>query len=101
MVVLVLDFDGTMTDAEEEGRPYRQGCLEDLAVLCGLASSSEADALANRFEAELKDSPHMQGWEYVQLQTQPLCWSFCGDAWACDTREFIPSTSSSFCTTHP
>ena len=35
MVVLVLDFDGTMTDAEAEGRPYRQGCLEDLAVLCG------------------------------------------------------------------
>lgn len=33
--VLVLDFDGTMTDAEVEGRPYRQGCLEDLAVLCG------------------------------------------------------------------
>lgn len=32
---LVLDFDGTMTDAEVEGAPFTQGYLEDLALLVG------------------------------------------------------------------
>ncbi|HVK75565.1 MAG TPA: hypothetical protein VM734_19680 [Kofleriaceae bacterium] len=31
--VLVLDFDGTMTDAEAEGAPYVDGYLQDLAAL--------------------------------------------------------------------
>ena len=31
--VLILDFDGTLTDAEAEGLPYRQGYLEDVALL--------------------------------------------------------------------
>ena len=33
--ILVLDFDGTMTDAETEGRPFRAGYLEDLCMLVG------------------------------------------------------------------
>ena len=33
MTVLVLDFDGTMTDAEAEGRPFTDGYLEDLCAL--------------------------------------------------------------------
>jgi hypothetical protein len=33
--VIVLDFDGTMTDAEAEGAPFRTGYLQDLATLCG------------------------------------------------------------------
>ncbi len=33
--MLVLDFDGTMTDAELEGEPFTHGYLEDLALLVG------------------------------------------------------------------
>jgi len=33
--LLVLDFDGTMTDAEVEGGPFTAGYLEDLAALVG------------------------------------------------------------------
>lgn len=36
--VIVLDFDGTMTDAEAEGLPFTEGYLEDLAALCGLGA---------------------------------------------------------------
>ena len=31
--MLILDFDGTLTDAEEEGRPFREGYLKDLTAL--------------------------------------------------------------------
>ena len=34
--VIVLDFDGTMTDAEAEGAPFRTGYLADLATLAGV-----------------------------------------------------------------
>jgi hypothetical protein len=34
--VIVLDFDGTMTDAELEGAPFRDGYLADLATLVGV-----------------------------------------------------------------
>lgn len=37
MNLLVLDFDGTMTDAEVEGAPFTAGYLDDLAVLVGRA----------------------------------------------------------------
>ena len=46
MTVLVLDFDGTMTDAEAEGRPFRDGYLEDLCTLVGRdAESAEQDVI--------------------------------------------------------
>ena len=61
--MLVLDFDGTMTDAEAEGGPYREGYLADLAVLCG-ADRSEIDALASRFEAEVAADPDAYGWVF-------------------------------------
>lgn len=47
--VIVLDFDGTMTDAEAEGQPFRVGYLEDLAALVGIGPD-DADARA-RFDA--------------------------------------------------
>jgi hypothetical protein len=57
-VALVLDFDGTMTDAEAEGRPFRDGYLEDLALLVGLAPDDPAvRALADEVEAELAAAP--------------------------------------------
>jgi FMN phosphatase YigB (HAD superfamily) len=58
VTVLVLDFDGTMTDAEEEGRPFRAGYLEDLAILCGQAADAPAIArIAAEVEAELATRP--------------------------------------------
>lgn len=58
MTVLVLDFDGTMTDAEAEGRPFRDGYLEDLATLVGRpAGDPEITAIAEEVEAELAATP--------------------------------------------
>jgi phosphoglycolate phosphatase-like HAD superfamily hydrolase len=59
--LIVLDFDGTMTDAEQEGAPFRDGYLEDVAVLCG-RPPEEVRALAARFEAEVARDPDAHGW---------------------------------------
>lgn len=57
-VALVLDFDGTMTDAEAEGRPFRDGYLEDLALLVGLAADDPSiRELADVVEAEIAAAP--------------------------------------------
>src|SRR6187401_313537 len=57
-VALVLDFDGTMTDAEAEGRPFREGYLEDLATLVGRQPGDpEINAIAEQVEAELASAP--------------------------------------------
>jgi hypothetical protein len=55
-VALVLDFDGTMTDAEAEGRPFREGYLEDLALLTG-ASVEDVTKIADEVEDELARAP--------------------------------------------
>lgn len=58
MTVLVLDFDGTMTDAETEGRPFRDGYLDDLCVLVGRpAKDAEIYAIAEAVDAELARAP--------------------------------------------
>lgn len=58
MTILVLDFDGTMTDAEAEGRPFRAGYLEDLCTLVGRpAGDAEVLAIAEEVEAELARAP--------------------------------------------
>ncbi len=57
-VALVLDFDGTMTDAEAEGRPFRDGYLEDLARLVGRPiDDPDVRKLADDVEAELLAQP--------------------------------------------
>ena len=61
--VLVLDFDGTMTDAEKEGGPYRRGYLEDLSTLSGL-SLDEVLTLATQFDTEVAKNPHEYGWQF-------------------------------------
>ncbi|HEY1549599.1 MAG TPA: hypothetical protein VGG28_17345 [Kofleriaceae bacterium] len=56
--VLVLDFDGTMTDAEAEGRPFRDGYLDDLCTLVGRpVGDPEVLELAAEVEAELERAP--------------------------------------------
>lgn len=58
MTVLVLDFDGTMTDAEAEGRPFRDGYLDDLCMLVGRPGGDpEVLAIANEVEEELLGAP--------------------------------------------
>ena len=58
MTVLVLDFDGTMTDAEAEGRPFRDGYLDDLCALVGVAAGDPTVlAIAAEVEAELVAAP--------------------------------------------
>jgi phosphoglycolate phosphatase-like HAD superfamily hydrolase len=58
MTVLVLDFDGTMTDAEAEGRPFRDGYLDDLASLVGRAAGDrDIAAIADTVERELAERP--------------------------------------------
>lgn len=58
-VALVLDFDGTMTDAEAEGRPFRDGYLEDLALLVGRPTDDPTvRKIADDVEAELAAAPH-------------------------------------------
>ncbi|MCO4760486.1 MAG: hypothetical protein KC502_03235 [Myxococcales bacterium] len=61
--LLVLDFDGTVTDAEAEGAPYHQGCLEDVALLSGL-ELAEVTRLADAFEAEVQANPQEHGWVF-------------------------------------
>ncbi len=63
MTLLVLDFDGTLTDAEAEGAPFREGYLEDLAMLCG-RSLEETRTLADRFEEEVKNDVAGFGWVF-------------------------------------
>ncbi|MBA3820172.1 MAG: hypothetical protein H0X17_14860 [Deltaproteobacteria bacterium] len=58
MTVLVLDFDGTMTDAEAEGRPFRDGYLDDLCALVGRpANDPDVMAICETVEAELAGAP--------------------------------------------
>lgn len=61
--LLVLDFDGTMTDAELEGEPFKSGYLEDVATLTG-RSMEDVNELATRFEAEVAADPDSHGWIY-------------------------------------
>jgi FMN phosphatase YigB (HAD superfamily) len=61
--LLVLDFDGTMTDAEQEGAPFREGYLEDLVVLTGM-SRDEVFALAEEFESMIAGDPETHGWVF-------------------------------------
>lgn len=56
--MLVLDFDGTMTDAEAEGKPFRTGYLEDLCALVGRsAGDAEVEQIAEEVERELAERP--------------------------------------------
>lgn len=58
MTVLVLDFDGTMTDAEAEGAPFRDGYLEDLCMLVGRQPGDpEITAIAEAVESEIAAAP--------------------------------------------
>jgi FMN phosphatase YigB (HAD superfamily) len=61
--MLVLDFDGTVTDAEAEGAPFREGYLEDLSVLTG-KPIADVRAIAAEIEAAVQADPNAHGWIY-------------------------------------
>lgn len=59
--LVILDFDGTMTDAEAEGLPFTAGYLEDVAALTG-RPLEEVLQMAKRFEGEVLAEPQKYGW---------------------------------------
>ena len=74
VAVLVLDFDGTMTDAEAEGLPFRAGYLDDLCVLVGRAPGDrEIAALADEVEAEIARDPGAHPFEWLGRAVAPAC----------------------------
>jgi phosphoglycolate phosphatase-like HAD superfamily hydrolase len=67
MRVLVLDFDGTMTDAEREGAPFIRGYLDDLAQLTGArepAPRARLDAIAAMLDAAMLAAPAEHGYPW-------------------------------------
>jgi hypothetical protein len=72
MTVLVLDFDGTMTDAEAEGRPFRDGYLDDLCALVGRpAGDPEVLGIATTVETELLQSPEAHPFLWMSRAVAP------------------------------
>ena len=61
--LLILDFDGTLTNAEEEGKNYKIGYLEDVALLANL-SVEETMTLAAQFEKEILEHADQFGWNF-------------------------------------
>lgn len=70
--VLILDFDGTLTDAEAEGLPYRSGYLEDVALLANV-DLQEAQQWASEMDQELLDRPGDFGWKFNGKIVAPAC----------------------------
>ncbi|MBM74789.1 MAG: hypothetical protein CMK59_05265 [Proteobacteria bacterium] len=63
MKLIVLDFDGTMTDAEREGVPYRTGYLEDIALLADLPVKTVL-SWADEFEQKVSEESGHFGWTF-------------------------------------
>lgn len=61
--VLVLDFDGTVTDVEEEGKPFTEGYITDLAEVVE-QSLIEVQKLHEGFLDELVSNPNEYGFIY-------------------------------------
>lgn len=59
----IIDFDGTLTDAEEEGGPFQRGYLEDLSILTGLRRDAVSEH-TSRLLAEIDRNPQDYGWTY-------------------------------------
>jgi len=68
--VLILDFDGTLTDAEEEGKPFTAGFLDDLATLTG-RPLAEIVQMHAEFEARILAEPHKYAWMMDGLPVAP------------------------------
>jgi FMN phosphatase YigB (HAD superfamily) len=72
MTVVVLDFDGTMTDAEAEGLPFRDGYLDDLCALVGRpAGDAEIWSIADEVETELARAPELHPFLWLDRAVAP------------------------------
>lgn len=61
--LFIIDFDGTLTDAEEEGGLFQRAYLEDLSIVTGLRRDAVSEH-ASRFLTEIDRSPQNYGWTY-------------------------------------
>lgn len=59
--LVIFDFDGTLTDAEREGAPFRGGYLEDITTLTGW-SREQVENAALSVEQEIAAHPEAYGW---------------------------------------
>ena len=70
--VLILDFDGTLTDAEAEGLPYRTGYLEDVALLADV-DINQVNEWAKQMDTQLQERPGDYGWRFNNKIVAPAC----------------------------
>lgn len=61
--LIILDFDGTMTDAESEGVPYRKGYLDDLSLICNIPVET-IESWAEEFTKEVQANQQKFGWKF-------------------------------------
>jgi len=59
--LVIFDFDGTLTDAEREGAPFRGGYLQDISTLTGW-TLERVEEVASRVEREIAARPEAYGW---------------------------------------
>jgi hypothetical protein len=72
--VLILDFDGTMTDADAEGEPFIAGYLDDLEALVGADTpekKARVRALADDVLRELHDTPELHPFRWKGKAVAP------------------------------
>ncbi|MDO8499711.1 MAG: hypothetical protein Q7S66_03550 [bacterium] len=58
--LVVLDFDGTITDAEEESKPYGGGYAHDLRLILG-KKADEVMPIIQSAEADIAGNPGDNG----------------------------------------
>ena len=68
--LIIFDFDGTLTDAEAEGAPFRAGYLDDLTVLTGW-ERDRVEREAQSFELEVAAHPERYGWLFQDQIVAP------------------------------
>ncbi len=68
--VVVLDFDGTVTDAEEEGKPFVTGYLNDMRLLLD-KSLDDMSLIVQSAETEIAANPKDNGWVYDGVVVAP------------------------------
>ena len=70
--LLILDFDGTLTNAEEEGKSYRTGYLEDVALLADIEVETALE-WAKELEQEILSNADQYGWNFNGKIVAPAC----------------------------
>src|SRR5438132_144245 len=91
-----------MTDAEAEGRPFRDGYLEDLALLVGrTAGDPEVTAIADEVEAELAGAPASHPFLWLGRAVAPTSSPCPGSTARCCCAGGRITTSCAPCSTRP